>query len=181
MEINQDYINNFYAKEFNLYRRRDGSPVEKPNDKNKCLLGVMSVCTGCDFLNEKFIPDDFKRISGPNHYEHVQRCICSQLEEKGLRHFVIKHKESGCQFLIGIECFRKLFSPENHQEVLDFSKENCKNCNEIILRKCQSRINFCSKECKKKYGYESCIKCNAPKCTEHQQKFKFCYKCKVNL
>jgi hypothetical protein len=179
MEINQDYINNFYAKERKLYRRLDNSPVEKPNDKHDCLLGVMSICTGCDFLNEKFIPDDFIRIRGPDLYEHIQRCVCSQLEKKGLRHFVIEHKESGCQFLIGIECFRRLFSSEYHQEILDFGKESCKYCDKIISRKCQSRINFCSKECKKNYGYESCIRCNAPKCTEYQRKFKFCYKCKM--
>lgn len=178
MMIDQDYINNFYAKERKLYRRLDNSPVEKPNDKRNCLLGVMSVCTGCNFLNENFIPDDFIRIRGPDHYEHIQRCVCSQLEEKGLRHFVIEHKESGCQFLIGIECFRRLFSSESHQEILDFAKETCKNCDEIISRRCESRINFCSKECKKNYGYECCIKCNTPKCTEYQRKFRFCYKCK---
>ena len=43
-----------YAKERKLYRRLDNSPVEKPNNKHNCLLGVMSICTGCDFLNENF-------------------------------------------------------------------------------------------------------------------------------
>lgn len=174
MEVDQEYINKFYAKEWNSYRRLDGSPVEKPHDKHKCLLAVISLTTGC----ANFIPADFIRISGANRYPHVQRCICSQYEENGLEHYIIEHKESNLKFLIGVDCFRRLFSSEYHQEVLDFNKETCLMCNDVISRKHESRIGFCSKECKKEYGYDKCGKCGTSKHTERQRKFRLCYNCK---
>ena len=174
MEVDQEYIDKFYAKEWNLYRRLDGSPVEKPHDKHKCLLAVISLTTGC----ANFIPADFNKIKGAKRYPHVQRCICSQYEENGLEHYIIEHKESNLKFLIGVDCFRRLFSSEYHQEVLDFNKETCLMCNDVISRKHESRIGFCSKECKKEYGYDKCIKCGTSKHTERQRKFRLCYNCK---
>ena len=175
MKYDSNYIDKYYTRVNETYFRNDDSPIEPQSEKRKCLLAVMGNICGSDFSKEN-IPAEFKKIEGPQVLQKIRRCICSQCEDY-LRHYIIEHKESEIQFCIGIDCFNNLFGKEYHQELLDFSKDTCKNCNKCISRKCQSRINFCSKECKKMYGYECCIKCNTPKCTEHQRKFKLCYSC----
>ena len=178
-KFNDDYIDKYYHKKGGVYFRNADSPTEPQNLKNPCLKAVMGNLCDKDFFTEDNIPAEFLRISGPNsHGQLVTRCICSQREDDGLCHYIIEHKESLMQFCIGVNCFKTLFDEKYHQEVLDFNKESCKRCEKIIHRSIASYKSFCSKECKRIYGYESCTKCNIPKTTYEDRRWALCKMCK---
>jgi len=173
-KYNEEYIDKYYTRVNETYFRIDDSPVEPQKEKRKCLLAVMGNICNTDFSKEN-IPAEFEKIEGPQVLQEIKRCICSQCEDH-LRHYIIKHKETKIQFCIGIDCFNNLFDEKYHQELLDFSKDTCNFCDHIIQRRNREYFGFCSKECKKKYGYPCCYKCKVFK-TGIERKFALCKKC----
>lgn len=137
-----------YNIENKLVTRKTLSLVE--NCKHTCLVSMINMFTD-KYIKEKFKPNEFEHIKGPIKDEKISRCICSQ-SEPSITHHIIRHKETKMSFRIGRDCFKKLFeSGLYNQEILDFFKETCKNCECKIKKRDPNREGFCNLKCKEIY------------------------------
>ena len=152
MELKFDY--HYACENYNvnvedkLVTRKELSLVE--NCKHTCLVCMLNFFTD-KYIKDKFKPNEFIHVKGPIKNENISRCICSQCEPS-ITHHIIRHKETGVSFRIGRDCFKKLFeSGLYRQEVLDFFKETCKNCQCKIKKRDPNREGFCNLKCKEIY------------------------------
>ena len=107
-------------------------------------------------------------------YENVERCLCSH---KIKNKYEILHKETNKSFLIGSDCFQKLYG----EEALYFFKETClhTNCEDKVMEKKSAwgKRGFCSDFCMNDELYtKKCLSCKKP-FVSFKRYYRICYKC----
>jgi hypothetical protein len=193
----------FYEKTYNdvVFRNEDSSG-ECQGAKEKCLRSCFTHFLGEDLTGTKSIAEHFV-IDKRTQRHLITRCCCSQFEETNITHTVVTHKLTKLSFIVGKDCFKKLFW--NADDIDTFFKETCNYCGEIVAKRAENRPNFCNQKCvrqyeeqeekkrrllreeawKKKWGeqnnkkkvYDNCAECDKPKYTEKQRQFRFCFDC----
>lgn len=177
------YEQNYHIFKSTVYRNEDSSGC---NAKEDCLRGCFTHFTKQDFKNVRKISDHFTTNRKEIREGAITRCCCSQNEDSGITHVIVTHKVSNISFIVGKDCFYKLFSEADDADT--FFKEQCKWCGAIVAKRNSSRENFCNKECVRNYEnaerkkrsqkvYLKCVECNVPKKIPNQQKYMLCYKC----
>ena len=193
----------YHIKNNTVYRNEDSSG-ECQVVKEKCLRECFTHFLGIDLTGTKNIKEHFT-TNGRIQRHIITRCCCSQFEPDGIMHGIVTHKTKNLSFIVGKDCFSKLFSGADDVET--FWKEECKYCNQIVSKRADDRPNFCNQKCKNKYKqeeiqkemlkaieeekrkkmiplpqkvwpkkvYDKCVECNKPKYTENQKKYQLCY------
>ena len=185
-EIN--YHIGIYNNTKNVIFRNQDSSGECQAIKEKCLRACFTHFTKDDFKNVKNISDHFTTNNKKLARNTITRCCCSQHQEDGIMHALVTHKKTNISFIVGKDCFSKLFYDAD--DVITFWKEQCKFCNNIVAKTNINRENFCNQSCVRNYEiqerkkrlqkvYLKCVECNAPKKNENQQKWALCYNCKI--
>lgn len=178
------YEQNYHIFKNTVYRNEDSSGC---NAKEDCLRGCFTHFTKEDFKNVKKISDHFK-TNGKELRNYITRCCCSKHEATGITHVIVTHKKTQLNFVVGGDCFKKLFA--DAEDVDTILKEQCKWCGEIVAKRNSSRENFCNQKCVRDYEiaerrkryqkvYLKCVECDAPKKIPNQQKWALCYNCKM--
>ena len=201
-KFNPEYFKIHYHIRDNTVYRNEDSSGECQVAKEKCLRACFTHFLGEDLTGTKTIKQHFK-TNGRTHRNIITRCCCSQIEKDGITHGIVTHKLKNLSFIVGKDCFNKLFAGAD--DVTTFWKEECKYCGEIVARRPENRPNFCNQKCarkyeeqeemkrrllrqeawKKKWGeqnnkkkvYDNCAECDKPKITEKQRQFRFCFDC----
>jgi len=154
-KFTNEYINNKYTADYfdkhytisnNIVIRRPHSVVESQFEKGICLYKCLSHFTNtfinnasnCFECNDERLPDT------------QTRCCCSQLEEDGLKAYLITHKETGFKFVIGRVCYEKLFGGEK-DKLKYFFQQKCLYCLEKVKKHDKNRPNFCNQKCVRKH------------------------------
>lgn len=192
----------------NVVFRNEDSSGESQINKEPCLRACFSHYLGQDLTSTKRIAEHFI-TDGKLHRDHLKRCCCSEevwktddertRQRVSIFHAVVTHKLTNISFIVGKDCFNKLFW--NAEDADTFFKEECKYCKQIVKVRNTDRPNFCNQKCVKAYEiqehkkrivyvppppvkkiwpqkvYEQCIECDKPKYTEKQRKCKLCYDC----
>lgn len=183
-EINY-HIGTYYNITNVVFRNHDSSG-ECQTIKEKCLRACFTYFTKDDFKNVKNISDHFTTYKKRLARNTITRCCCSQHQEDGITHALVTHKKTNMSFIVGKDCFSKLFYDAD--DVITFWKERCKWCGAIVAKTNTNRENFCNKTCVRNYEnaerikrsqkvYLKCVNCNVPKKIPNQQQHKLCYKC----
>lgn len=194
-----DYFEkNYHIVKNTVYRNNDSSGC---NAKEECLRACFTYFTKDDYTKVKKISHHFKTNGREIREAAITRCCCSQIEDSGITHVIVTHKVTDISFIVGRDCFYKLFKDADDADT--FFKEMCKECGKFVKSRSINRPNFCNFDrCKKNYDvrqfllkekerraelskkwkeeakvYEQCIECDKPKYTEKQRKFKLCYDC----
>lgn len=201
-KFNPEYFKIHYHIRDNTVYRNEDSSGECQVAKEKCLRACFTHFLGEDLTGTKTIKQHFK-TNGRTHRNIITRCCCSQIEKDGITHGIVTHKLKNLSFIVGKDCFNKLFAGAD--DVTTFWKEECKYCGEIVAKRAENRPNFCNQKCarkyeeqeemkrrllrqeawKKKWGeqnnkkkvYDNCAECDKPKYTEKQRQFRFCFDC----
>ena len=192
----------YHIKDNTVYRNEDSSG-ECQVSKEKCLRACFTHFLGEDLTGTKTIKQHFK-TNGKTHRDIITRCCCSQFEKDGIMHGIVTHKLKNISFIVGKDCFNKLFAGAD--DVTTFWKEECKYCGNIVAKKADNRPNFCNQNCVKLYEeqekrnaeykkrpikkipythyvppskkvYDKCAECDKPKYNENQKKYPLCYDC----
>jgi hypothetical protein len=157
-KFTNEYINNKYTTDYfdkhytisnNIVIRKPYSVVESQFEKGICLYKCLSHFTNtfinnasnCFECNDDRLPDT------------QTRCCCSQLEEDGLKAYLITHKETGFKFVIGRVCYEKLFGGEK-DKLKYFFQQKCLYCLEKVKKHDKNRPNFCNQKCVRKHYEE---------------------------
>jgi len=182
---------NYHIKDNTVYRNEDSSG-ECQTFKEKCLKACLTHFTKDNLTNVKRIGHHFK-TNGKELRNVITRCCCSQHEKTGITHIIVTHKNTNLNFIVGGDCFKKLFA--DAEDVDTILKQTCKYCGKIVAKKDDSRENFCNQKCRRAYEeqehkknmpkptpktkklYTNCIECDEPKTTERQKECKLCYSC----
>jgi hypothetical protein len=201
-KFNDEYFKiHYHIKDNTVYRNEDSSG-ECQVVKEKCLRACFTYFLDEDLTGVKTIKQHFK-TNGKIHRHIITRCCCSQFEKDGIMHGIVTHKLKKLSFIVGKDCFNKLFAGADDVET--FWKEECKYCGEIVAKRAENRPEFCNQKCvrkyeeqeeikrrllrdeawKKKWGqqnnkkkvYDKCEECDEPKITENQQKWPLCFDC----
>jgi hypothetical protein len=179
---------NYHIKDNTVYRNEDSSG-ECQVVKEKCLRECFTHFIGIDLTGIKTIKQHFT-TNGKTQRHIITRCCCSQFEKDGIMHGIVTHKLTNLSFIVGKDCFSKLFSGAD--DVKTFWKEECIYCKKIVVKTLTSRPNFCNQKCLRaheeqehrkrnaKKVYTKCKMCDKPKKTESQQKWALCYECHNN-
>lgn len=187
---------NYHIKENTVYRNEDSSG-ECQGVKEKCLRSCFTYFLNEDLTGAKNISHHFTTNAKERRCGGITRCCCSQYEETWITHVIVTHKSTKLNFIVGKDCFRKLFW--DAEDVDTFFKEECKYCGEIVAKRNDDRPNFCNQKCVKNYEdqerrkkivyvpppkkvwpkkvYDTCVECDKPKYTEKQRKCSLCYDC----
>ena len=144
----------YHIKDNTVYRNEDSSG-ECQGLKEKCLRCCFTHFIGEDLTGAKSIGQHFK-TNGKIRRDILTRCCCSQLEEEGIMHGIVTHKSTNISFIVGKDCFSKMFSEAD--DVVTFWKEECKYCKQIVKSRSTKREYFCNKECVKAYEEEQAKK-----------------------
>lgn len=150
LKYNQSYYDNNYTNEDGVIIRRPYSNKESQAEKGVCLFQCFTHFTNC-YISQASTAFE---IILDKHLGIQTRCCCSQEEVKGLNgldYSVIRHKETGIEFVIGRVCFEKLFAGEK-DKLKYFFQPNCKLCDEKIKRNKQNTKGFCDMKCLKEYN-----------------------------
>jgi len=144
-----------------VIHRNEDSSGESQNFKEPCLRACLTHFIGEDLTGTKSIAEHFvtdQRL----HRDHLKRCCCSEevwrTDDEGTRqrvsiwHAVVTHKLTKLSFIVGKNCFRKLFI--NAEDADTFFKETCKVCGKIVASRREDRPNFCTQKCVKAYEKE---------------------------
>jgi hypothetical protein len=193
-KFNAEYFKiHYHIKDNTVYRNEDSSG-ECQVSKDKCLRACFTHFLGEDLTGTKTIKQHFT-TNGKTHRHVITRCCCSQFEKDGITHGIVTHKSKKFSFIVGKDCFNKLFAGAD--DVTTFWKEECKYCGEIVAKRSDGRPNFCNQKCAKKYEeqeeqkrkllreeqknkkkvYTKCEECEKPKTCENHQKWPLCFKC----
>ena len=175
---------NYHIADNTVYRNEDSSG-ECQTVKDHCLRACLTHFTKDNLTNVKRI-DQYFKTNGKELRNVITRCCCSQHEPTGITHVIVTHKKTNLNFIVGGDCFKKLFA--DAEDVDTILKERCKWCGEIVAKRSSSRENFCNKYCVRNYEnaerrkrsqkvYLKCVNCNVPKKNANQQKYMLCYKC----
>jgi hypothetical protein len=178
---------NYHIHKGTVYRNEDSSG-ECQIVKEKCLRACFSHFIKLDCSTITNIRTHFS-TDGKLRRDTITRCCCSQNEPTGIGYYVLTHKKTQLSFIVGNDCFSKLFN--NADDVDTYKKEICKSCGEFVAKTCTSRPNLCNQKCARIYAikearfrqidnkkvYLKCVECDAPKKNENQQKYKLCYNC----
>jgi hypothetical protein len=187
----------FYEKTYNnvVFRNEDSSG-ECQGAKEKCLRSCLTHFLNEDLTGTKSIADHFV-IDKRTQRHLLTRCCCSQFEETSITHTIVTHKLKNLSFIVGKDCFKKLFW--NADDIDTFFKETCNYCGNIVAKRADNRPNFCNQKCVKLYEeqekrnaeykkrpikkclikkvYDKCAECDKPKYNEKQRQFRFCFDC----
>jgi hypothetical protein len=201
-KFNIEYFKIHYHIKDNIVYRNEDSSGECQVVKEKCLRACFTHFLGEDLTGTKTIKQHFK-TNGRTHRNIITRCCCSQIEKDGITHGIVTHKLKNLSFIVGKDCFNKLFAGADDVET--FWKEECKYCGEIVAKRAENRPEFCNQKCVKKYEeqeeikrrllrdeawkkkwgqqnnkkkvYDKCAECDKPKYNEKQRQFRFCFDC----
>jgi hypothetical protein len=196
---------NYFIKDYkdykNVVQRYEDSSGESQFEL--CLRACLTHFIGEDLTGAKRISTHF--VTDHRLYkDHIKRCCCSKEvwrtdDEKthqriSIFHAVVTHKLTELSFIVGKDCFHKLFI--NAEDAETFFKETCKYCGEIVAKKSTERPEFCNQTCIRKYQeqerkknmpkptpkikkvFTKCAECDKPKYTERQRECELCYDCK---
>ena len=205
-KFNDEYFKIHYHIKDNIVYRNEDSAGECQVVKEKCLRACFTHFLGEDLTGAKTIKQHFT-TNGKTHRHVITRCCCSQFEKDGITHGIVTHKLKKLSFIVGKDCFNKLFAGADDVET--FWKEECKYCGEIVAKRAENRPEFCNQKCVRKYEeqeemkrrllreeawkkkweqqnnkkkvYEECAECENPKITEKQRQFRFCFDCYQSL
>jgi hypothetical protein len=174
----------------NVVFRNEDSLSECQVLKEQCLRACFTHFLGADLTGTKNIKQHFTQDNKLIRLL-ITRCCCSQFEETHITHAVVTHKSTNISFIVGKDCFNKLFAGAD--DIDTFWKEECKYCKNIVAKRMDWRPNFCNQKCVNKYKedelkknsvksktkkiYLKCEECDKPKKTDSQQKWPLCYDC----
>ena len=184
---------NYHIKNNTVYRNEDSSG-ECQVVKEQCLRKCFTHFLGIDLTGTKTIKQHFT-TNGKTQRHIITRCCCSQFEEDGITHGIVTNKSKNLSFVVGKDCFNKLFAGAD--DVDTFWKEECNYCGKIVAKRSDDRPNFCNQKCVRAYEEQEyrkrnakkvwtkkiwleCSCCKTPKKTESQQKWALCYECHNN-
>jgi hypothetical protein len=157
-KFNVEYFKiHYHIKDNTVYRNEDSSG-ECQVVKEKCLRACFTHFLGEDLTGTKTIKQHFT-TNKKTHRNIITRCCCSQFEKDGITHGIVTHKLKKLSFIVGKDCFNKLFAGAD--DVDTFWKEECKYCGEIVAKRAENRPEFCNQKCVKKYEEEQRCKRNA--------------------
>jgi len=205
-KFNDEYFKIHYHIRDNIVYRNEDSSGECQVAKEKCLRACFTHFLDEDLTGTKTIKQHFT-TNGKTHRNIITRCCCSQFEKDGITHGIVTHKLTKLSFIVGKDCFNKLFASADDVET--FWKEECKYCGNIVAKRLDNRPNFCNQKCVKLYEeqekrnaeykkrqikkipythyvppskvYDNCAECDKPKYTEKQRQFRFCFDCNQSL
>jgi hypothetical protein len=142
----------------NVVFRNEDSSGECQVLKDKCLRACFTHFLGVDLTGTKSIKQHFTR-DGSLIRLLITRCCCSQFEETHITHAVVTHISTNISFIVGKDCFCRIFSQA--EDVETFWKEECKYCNKIVAKRADNRPNLCNQKCVKAYEEQERCKRNA--------------------
>jgi len=196
-KFDKRYFDIHYHIKDNIVYRNEDSSGECQGAKEKCLRACFTHFLKEDLIGTKSISNYFTTNGKERRLDGITRCCCSQFEETWITHVIITHKLTKLSFIVGKDCFRKLFWEA--EDVETFFKEECKYCGKIVAKRADDRPNFCKQECVKEYEKQErrkkmvyvpppkkiwtkkiwleCSCCKMPKKTENHQKYEFCWLC----
>jgi hypothetical protein len=153
-EIN--YFIGDYKHYKNVVHRHEDSSGE--HQYEVCLRACLTHFIGEDLTGAKRISTHFV-TDHRLHKDHLKRCCCSKevwrTDDEGtdqrvsISHAVVTHKLTELSFIVGKDCFHKLFV--NAEDADTFFKETCKYCNKIVAKKSADRPYLCNQDCVKEY------------------------------
>jgi hypothetical protein len=155
-EINY-HIEEVYKEKYkNVVHRNEDSSGESHYEV--CLRACLTHFIGEDLTGAKRISDHFV-TDHRLHKDHLKRCCCSKevwrTDDEGtnqrvsIYHAVVTHKLTELSFIVGKDCFHKLFV--NAQDANTFFKETCKYCGEIVAKRSADRPYLCNQDCVENY------------------------------
>jgi hypothetical protein len=148
LKYNDSYYENNYTIEDGVVFRRPISNIESQAEKGVCLFQCFTHFTN-QYISQA--STDFE-VSDKELGEQT-RCCCSQQEGQGLLYKVIRHKETGLEFVIGRVCFEKLFKGEK-DKLKYFFQPNCKYCGNKVKKNMKNTPTkgFCGIKCLKEFN-----------------------------
>lgn len=147
LKYGDSYFKNNYNIENGIVIRRPDNIPESQAEKAVCLSQCFDYFTKCHIVEAS---SEFQVVLHKSLGLQT-RCCCSQKEDDGLRYKIIKHRETGLEFVIGRNCFEKLFAGEKHK-LKYFFQPNCKYCGEKVKINKLNTKGFCNLKCLKEYN-----------------------------
>jgi hypothetical protein len=147
LKYNDNYFENNYTLVDGVVFRRPYSNKESQAEKGVCLFQCFTHFTK-HYIAEASTA--FEVVLDKELGEQT-RCCCSQREEAGLLYSVIRHKETGLEFVIGRVCFQKLFEGEK-DKLKYFFQPSCQECGKKVKRDKIKTKGFCKFECYNKFN-----------------------------